>query len=1047
MHSESDFLSTGTVLTRYRVERRLGGGGMGEVYRALDVELQRPVALKILSRATADSLGTAQAIRKQLLREARLACSLNHPGIVTIHSVERSDNLEFIVMEYVEGETLRDLLRDGPLPLERIRDIGADIAEALACAHGIGLIHRDIKPANLMVTRSGQVKVLDFGLAKSLAPSGEEEGSLETTRSEITSLNVVKGTVPYMSPEQTRAEPLDARSDLFSLGSVLYECATGRRAFPGIEPYMVIRAIGSEEPIPPSRLRPELDPALDLILAKAMAKDRAHRYSSGLELARALRSLGHGQPSPTPAAHRAPAPAANGAHNLPPQLTSFVGRESEITSIKDLLGSSRLVTLTGAGGCGKTRLAVRVAQDLVEECPDGVWFVDLAPLSDPSLVPDVTAAVLSIREEGGKPLLETLADHLIDKSLLLVLDNCEHVVSAVVALVSPLLYACPGLRILTTSRNVLRVPGEFVWRTPSLSIPPEGGEEPWQELKRYESVQLFLARAEAAHAQLQPLERNARAVALLCRQLDGIPLAIELAAGRAAALTPQEILGRLQDRFRLLEGREYGSPRQRTLRGAIDWSYELLTAEERLLFQRLGVFAGSFGLKAAEAICPGGGVAMEEVLSLLVRLFEQSLVFAESDPSGIGRYRLPETLRAYARERLRESGMEDSVWRRHREYFLALVESAEPELQGPDQASWLDRLGLDYEDIRVALRSSLEAGDGAMAGRFCGALRRFWWVRGMWTEGRARIREALEIAAVQDGSLGPASAVTPEARIKMLLGGAILARGQGAYGEAEALLSDGLALAREQSDSRSAAMLLHELANIENERGDLGKARSLYDQSLALWRKLADKRGMSGVLHNLGVVAESQKDYRAAQRLYEESLAVQRELGNRAWEASGLNGLGSVAIARSDWETARARHEQALSIQKDLGDRWGMAYSLRGLGTVAERTGDLKQARDRMSESLRMLRDLGDREGVAESLESLAVLAVTESQHDRALRLAGAALALRESIGSPLVPSDRERMEERLRKARQALGKQEASHAIAEGRLLAFEQAVRYGLE
>jgi non-specific serine/threonine protein kinase len=851
-----------------------------------------------------------------------------------------------------------------------------------------------------------------------------------------------------MSPEQTRAEPLDGRSDLFSLGSVLYECATGERPFRGTEPHTLLKAIASEEPTPPSQVRPELDPAFDAVLARTMAKDRAYRYGSGLELAQALRSLRQGQSIALGPVLHAPAPVPEGAHNLPPQLTSFVGREREVASIKQRFGSSRLVTLIGAGGCGKSRLALRVAQDLLRECPDGVWFVDLAPLSDPLLVPDEVAAVLSIREEGGKPLSETLVDRLIGKSLLLVVDNCEHVIEEAAALVSKLLYGCPGLHILATSRRALHVPGEFVWRTPSLSFPPEGRETPWQETREYESIRLFFLRAEAAHAQIRPDEQSVRLAAQLCRKLDGIPLAIELAAGRAAALGLPEILARLKDRFRLLGAQEFGSPRQRTLRATIDWSYDLLREPERLLFRRMGVFAASFGLEAAESVCSGDGIEADDVLSLVVRLFDQSLVYAEEDPSGEGRYRLPETLRAYARERLREAGEDEAVWHRHCEHFLALVQQAEPELQGPDQASWLRRLGHAYEDIRVAIRSSLDRREGRMASRFCAALRRFWWVRGMWSEGRARIGEALELASFGVGAgVDQTRVVSPAIGINLLHGGAVLSRGQGAYDDAEELLSKGLDLARRESDMRGMAVVLFELANIKNERGDVARARPLYDQSLQCWRDLGDKRGMSAVLHNLGVIAQSQKDYRAARRLYEESLGVQRELGNRAWEASGLNGLGGVAIACSEWATARSCHAQALSIQKDLGDRWGTAFSLRGLGMVAERVGDLKEARELLRESLCILRDLGDREGMAESLESLAALAVAESQPERALRLAGAAHALREVIGSPLMPSDRDNLDKQLRKAKNVLGKKESSRSLAEGKLLALEQAVRYGLE
>ena len=1026
----AETLQSGTILSRYRIVQKLGQGGMGEVYKAVDLELESPVALKLLPPWAASD----PANKQHLLREARLARSINHPNIVTIYSVDRAEDIDFIVMEFVEGETLYDLLRDGPLELSQILDIGTQLAGALAAAHEIGLLHRDVKPANIVITPRGQAKMLDFGIAKRLAP--ELNTAFETALFENTSREMVKGTIPYMSPEQARGEPLDGRSDLFSLGSVLYECATGQRPFRGSEIRAIVHEITSIEPPPPSRVRPDLHFGLDPILARAMAKDRARRFDSGMEMAQALGSLMEGRAVPTGPVLRASVGRTEIPNNLPTQLTSFVGREREVADIKRLLGSSPLVSLTGPGGCGKTRLAIRVGQDLLPECADGVWFVDLAPLSDPELVPQAMAAVLSVREQPGKSLNDTLADFLVGKSLLLVLDNCEHLVRACAGLVKHLLYECPGIHVLVTSREALRVPGEAVWRTPSLSVPPENAAGRSIRIAEYESVQLFLARAEAAHTPFA-LEKQTAIVGQICQRLDGIPLAIELAAARAGALAPQDILARLEDRFRLLSW-DGAVGRQRTLAATIDWSYDLLSEDERTLFRRLGVFAGTFDLDAAESVCSSSGLERHDVLDLVVRLVEKSLLMAEENIGGSGRYRLPETLRAYAREKLRTAGEEESAWSRHRDHFLSLVESAEPQLQGPDQARWFRRLDADHEDIRIALRHALESKDRAVACRFCASIWRFWWVYGMWSEGRDRMRAALALCDENSSEVQ---------RVKILHGAAVLARGQGDYDEAERLLARGLALARGQSDQRGTATMLHELANIANERGDLPKARSLYEESLGLWRKLGDKRGISSVVHNLGVVAQSQRDYKAAQRLYEEALVIHRELRNPAWEAAGLNGLGSVALARSDLAVARSCHEQAVTIQKELGDLRGMGFSLRELGIVSERTGELTRARGLLADSLRILRDLSDREGIAESLESLVGLAVAQAQPDRALRLAGAAWALRELIGSPLMPVDRERLDACLRQAKQALGKDAAARAYAEGRAFPFERAVQYGLE
>ena len=424
-------------------------------------------------------------------------------------------------------------------------------------------------------------------------------------------------------------------------------------------------------------------------------------------------------------------------NNLPRQLTSFIGREREMAEVRRLLSTTRLLTLTGSGGCGKTRLALQVAADLVEAFAEGVWFVDLAPLSDPALVPQTVAATLRVREEPGRPILITLSEYLQPRHLLLVLDNCEHLVGACAELAQALLRACPHLQILATSREPLRIGGETTWRVPSLSLPDLLRLPLVESLAEYEAVRLFTDRAEVVLPGFLVTDQNALAVAQVCHRLDGIPLAIELAATRVKVLPVHQIAARLDDRFRLLTGGSRTAlPRQQTLRAVMDWSYILLSEKERTLLRRLSVFAGGWTLDAAEAVCSGNRIETVEVLDLLAQLVDRSLVAVDREDAE-ARYRLLDTVRQYAREKLQDSGEETEVHGRHREWFLDLAERTEPELLGPEQGVWLARLEAEHDNLRAALTWSQQEEEGGEAGlRLAGALGRFWWMRGHLTEGR-----------------------------------------------------------------------------------------------------------------------------------------------------------------------------------------------------------------------------------------------------------------------------------------------------------------------
>src|SRR5215204_1497259 len=473
-------------------------------------------------------------------------------------------------------------------------------------------------------------------------------------------------------------------------------------------------------------------------------------------------------------------------NNLPLELSSFVGREKELAEVKRLLGETRLLTLTGSGGCGKTRLALAAATDLLEEFEEGVWMVELAPLADPSLVAQAVGSTLGVREQPGRSLTEMLSGYLGSKKVLLVLDNCEHLIEACAELAEALLRFCPGLRVLATSREALGITGEVAWPVPSLSLPDLRRMPDIGSLPEYESARLFVERAVAVRPDFVLTEQNASAVAQVCYRLDGIPLAIELAAARTKVLSVEEVADRLDDCFRLLSaGGRTAMPRQHTLHATMDWSHELLSEEERSLFRRLSVFAGGFSLEAVESVCIGEDVERDEVLGLLSHLVDKSLV-AVWEKDGETRYRLLETVRQYGRDKLSESGEEGQLRERHAGYYLALAAQAEPELKGAGQVEWLKRFEREHDNLRAAISWSLERRNHQDAAQLGWALWLFWWIRGHFAEGRRLMEEAISV----NGS----AAMPASARAQGLFVAGTMACGQGDHSSAEPLLEESVTL-------------------------------------------------------------------------------------------------------------------------------------------------------------------------------------------------------------------------------------------------------------
>jgi predicted ATPase/DNA-binding SARP family transcriptional activator/DNA-binding CsgD family transcriptional regulator len=752
---------------------------------------------------------------------------------------------------------------------------------------------------------------------------------------------------------------------------------------------------------------------------------------------RALRdkiAAGRFQPTRHTAPHRE-GPSYAGKHNLPEPRSNFVGREREMIEVKAMLAMTGLLTLTGTGGCGKTRLALEVARELVGTYQDGVWFVELAPLSEGTLVPQVMAGTFGVQEQPGRPFLESLLDALGDKEMLLVLDNCEHLIDAAAGLTVALLSSCPRLRVLATSREPLGVTGELGWLVPSLSAPDRQQSPTVEELGGYESVRLFADRASNRHPGFELAPGNAQAVAQVCARLEGIPLAVELAAARIGMLSAEQISERLGHSLKLLKGEDQSADhRHQTLRAALEWSFELLGEPEQALFRRLAEFAGGFTLDAAESVGAGEGIDEEDVLELLSMLVDKSLVVAKENWETGARYRLLEPIRQYAREKLRVSGEAEAVSLRHAEFFLALAEEAEPELKGPRQVEWLDRLETEHDNLRAALSWALgRAFD--LGPRMAGALCLFWYTRGYLSEGR-RYLEAVARSDVVPATL----------RAKALDGLGWIAEPQGDYERARVAYEESLSLYRSSNDKTGVANVLGDLGSLALDRGDYEGATSLLEESLTLHRELGSNEGVIGILDSLGVLASAKGDREESIAFLSEALAVSRGTGNVRRNATSLGNLGITMLVHGDPEQAMVLLEESLTLFQEIGDGSNIAIGLMYSALAALIKGENERVEALSQESLDLLQKAEDKQHIADCLQIMAGGAGAQGRTQRAARLWGAAEAMREDIGVPLQPETRKLLDPYLGTARSSLGEVAWQLACAEGRAMMPEQAIEYSL-
>lgn len=708
--------------------------------------------------------------------------------------------------------------------------------------------------------------------------------------------------------------------------------------------------------------------------------------------------------------------------NLPASLNAFIGREKEAAGVRSLLWRMdvRLLTLVGPPGIGKTRLSVEVASSLLNDFTDGVFFVPLAPITDPDMVMPAIARALQVRETPDRPLQEAVKSHLQGKRLLLLLDNFEQVVRAA-PLVTDLMLAAPRLKVLATSRIPLHVYGEQEFPVPPLSLPAKGQLLP-EQLTGYEAIQLFVRRSQAVRPDFSITTGNAEAVADVCRRLDGLPLAIELAAARSKYLQPGILLSQLERTGHLgvlTGGAQDLSARQQTLRAAIEWSYSLLNQDEQRLLRRLAVFAGGFTPEAAEAVCQPTGTEektgyAQSALDAIISLADKSLLTQDRLAEGL-RFGMLETLREYAFEQLEAGHETEAVQRQHARYYLKLAERAESQLMGGEQEAWLRRLEEEHDNIRVALRWCVERKESEIALRLSGALTRFWYRRGHISEGRGWLDMVL--ATAERALQPPDDASTQESRSMM---------------EAWAKVLNGAGI----------------LASVQ---GDYNASRPRFEAGLALARKLGDKQSIANTLHNLGTGAQEQGDYASARSMHEESLALRRELGDKRGVGMSLNNLGIILKEQGDHAEARAHQEEGLALRRELGDKWGVAMSLNNLGVIAEEQQDYDAARLYLEQSLALRQDLDDKVGIASCLEELGRVTAASAPGDketqeRAAVLFGAAEALREALNAPLSPVELPLVEQAVADMRASLDEAIWERARAEGRTMTMEEAIGVAL-
>jgi non-specific serine/threonine protein kinase len=1014
-------LDVGSEIAGYRVTGVLGRGGMGFVYEAEHLLLGRKAAIKTL----VPELVEDGDFRERFINESQVVAALDHPNVIPIYDAGDADGIVYIAMRCVTGSDLAELLeRDEMLPPTRALAILEQVGGALDAAHARDLVHRDVKPANVLIEGDGErVYLTDFGIAKQARSKG------------LTRTGFFVGTLDYAAPEQIQGLSVGPPADVYAFACLAFECLTGRKPFDRETDVAVMHAHLLDPPPSAAAVRPELPAEVDDVFAHALAKSEDERAASCREVVEMLRAaLGEGTGT---GVEGAAVPSTRRRrvleHNLPVQATPIVGRDAEVAAVTELLRRDdvRLVTLTGLGGTGKTRLSVAVAEELLEAL-GRAWFVDLAPVREPDRVGSAIAQTLGVEEGGGRSVTDAVAARIGADPALLVLDNFEQVLPAA-GLVGELLARIPSLKVLVTTQQPLHLREEREYPVPPLALPPAGDDDR-DALAASAAVALFVDRAVAVRPDFELSDENAPAVAAICRQLDGLPLAIELAAARVKLLSPQAIVSRLESRLDLLTGGARDLPeRQQTLRAAIDWSYNLLEPREQATLARLGVFLGGCALESAEAVCGAPeGMGFGEVLDSIASLVDKSLVRQNDGLDGEPRFTLLETIREYALGRLKERGELESLRRLHAERYLAVAEAAEPELVRASQRVWLERLDEENANLRAALAWSMEVGEIETGLRIAGALVRFWSTRGLMAEGRTWLVDAL----------ARADRVPEGVRAKAEFAAGYAALGVGDFAGAKENFERSLTLARSTGDKGAEAAALAQIGWLVMAAGSHERAHALVAKSLELSTELGDKLTASGATSTLAEMASATGDYEQAVALLEQGLGLRRELGDKRLIANSLLSLGRTELARGDTERALYRLTEGLALAREVKDTWSIGVAASTLASVRLTENDPEAAASLFGEGLAIARDRGDRRLASECLQGTAFVASARGDNERAARLLGSADALLESIGAKRTPIERAIRDRFEPVVRGGLGEDRYRTATREGSDLSLEDVL-----